>query len=515
MGSSDPTCDPVEEVGQTGGARAGPGPGLGKGAGPELDAGSRRAGEPRRGSAVHRARRASESSAGSVGGSPRRVPPVLWRHCREAAGRGPEAGRGNGRPQRRRGSGDSQEELYWEAAELKDWELQALRTGNGAEKVEWPRGGGAEPLASPPPTAEGLERADAEGSLPVSLSRGASPELALPAAPSPNPPPEVRIQGSPKAAAEAGAGPGPGAGRGQDDQSKELPVRGKGVPARKRMEALRAMRRDFREHDLVDDTLNGGGVTDDLLCRFLRARSWDVPKASKLLDRYLKWRISFKPWAIRYADISLEFQTGKMYRLQERDLDGRSVAVFAPGNQNTKNWRAHMHQLVYTLEGATRSNWEDMDYPNYSEANPPPSVTPPEQKLTIVFDFSSYSLLNAPPVSQSLETLHILQDCYCERMGCALMINPPSIFSMMWKAISPFMDPHTRKKILFLRPAQGIAGAVERALSEKLDLDLLDQSLGGRADKPFLPGPYGVWMRSEEQQLYPWFADCSPAALSA
>ena len=274
------------------------------------------------------------------------------------------------------------------------------------------------------------------------------------------------------------------------------------------MDALRAMRRAFHGHDLEDDTLNGGKITDDLLCRFLRARGWDVPRASKLLERYLKWRITFKPWATRYSDISLEYQTGKMYRLQEPDLEGRSVLVFCPGNQNTKNWRAHMQQLVFTLEGATRSNWEDIDHPHYSEADPPPNFTPPEQKLTIVFDFSTYSLLNAPPVSQSLETLHILQDCYCERMGCALMINPPSIFSFMWKAISPFVDPSTRKKILFLRPGKGVSCAVEAALAEKLDLSMLDRSLGGRADKPFQPGPYGAWMRSEELQLYPWL--CPP-----
>lgn len=45
-------------------------------------------------------------------------------------------------------------------------------------------------------------------------------------------------------------------------------------------------------------------VTDDCLRRYLRARSWNVKKAEKMLRESLAWRASYKPEEIRWVDTS-------------------------------------------------------------------------------------------------------------------------------------------------------------------------------------------------------------------
>ena len=41
---------------------------------------------------------------------------------------------------------------------------------------------------------------------------------------------------------------------------------------------------------------------------------------------------------------------------------------------------------------------------------------------------------NAPSVKVGIQTLHILQSHYPERLGLAVCYHPPRLFSMMWKA---------------------------------------------------------------------------------
>lgn len=56
-------------------------------------------------------------------------------------------------------------------------------------------------------------------------------------------------------------------------------------------------------------------LTDATLCRYLRARDWNIGKASKMLVETLKWRREYKPWAITRQDIDGEMNNGgKMYR---------------------------------------------------------------------------------------------------------------------------------------------------------------------------------------------------------
>lgn len=48
---------------------------------------------------------------------------------------------------------------------------------------------------------------------------------------------------------------------------------------------------------------------------------------------------------------------------------------------------------------------------------------------------------------------YLPQNHFPERLGKAVNYKPPTLFNLAWRAISPFVDPHTRDKLVFLSPS--------------------------------------------------------------
>jgi hypothetical protein len=53
-------------------------------------------------------------------------------------------------------------------------------------------------------------------------------------------------------------------------------------------------------------------------------------------------------------------------------------------------------------------------------------------KLTWLVDFEGFSMWNAAPPSIAMETMHILQNHYPERLGAAICYHAPRLFSVTW-----------------------------------------------------------------------------------
>ena len=67
-------------------------------------------------------------------------------------------------------------------------------------------------------------------------------------------------------------------------------------------------------------------ITDACLCRYLRARKWDVAKSMKMLKKSLEWRAHFKPEDLTWDDVKHEGETGKQF-CAGKDRKGRTVGI--------------------------------------------------------------------------------------------------------------------------------------------------------------------------------------------
>ena len=61
-----------------------------------------------------------------------------------------------------------------------------------------------------------------------------------------------------------------------------------------------------------------------------------------------------------------------------------------------------------------------------------------------------------------------VQNHYPERLHEAIVWHPPSLFQVLWKGVSPFVDMHTRKRITFCMPTDKGAHAVLAARCVRL-----------------------------------------------
>lgn len=212
----------------------------------------------------------------------------------------------------------------------------------------------------------------------------------------------------------------------------------------------------------------GAGWADEACClRYLAARDFNLEKATKMLVETLRWRESFGVSALgeRADTLRSESATGKLRVSESVDRDGRPVLVMSPRLENSTQHDANILNLVYHLERATGGR---------------PIADMPNGKLVTIIDFKGWTLRNAPPMKTSRATLSVLQNHYPERLHRFYALNVPMIFSAFWRAISPFIDPVTRDKIVFLPTAPEAARA---KLEESFDLAQLEESLGG--DRPF------------------------------
>ncbi|CAA0813333.1 Sec14p-like phosphatidylinositol transfer family protein [Striga hermonthica] len=200
--------------------------------------------------------------------------------------------------------------------------------------------------------------------------------------------------------------------------------------------------------------------TDACLKRYLEARNWNVDKSKKMLEETLRWRSSFKPEEIRWHEVASEGETGKVYRANFHDRQGRSVLILRPGMQNTTSLDNQMKHLVYLIENAIL---------NLPEG---------QEQMSWLIDFTGWSISNNVPIKSARDTVNILQNHYPERLAIAFLYNPPRIFEAFWKVVKYFLDPKTFQKVKFVYPKK--EDSVE-LMKLYFDVDNLPTEFGGKA----------------------------------
>ncbi|MED6146685.1 hypothetical protein PIB30_036761 [Stylosanthes scabra] len=200
--------------------------------------------------------------------------------------------------------------------------------------------------------------------------------------------------------------------------------------------------------------------TDACLRRYLEARNWNVDKSKKMLEDTLNWRSTYKPEEIRWHEVAVEGETGKLYRASFHDRQGRTVLILRPGMQNTKSMENQMKHLVYLLENAMLN------------------LPPGQEQMAWLIDFTGWSLTNSVPVKLARDTINTLQNHYPERLAIAFLYNPPRVFEAFWKIVKYFLDTKTFEKVKFVYPKN--KDSVE-IMKSYFDDENLPKELGGKS----------------------------------
>ncbi|KAG5048085.1 hypothetical protein JHK85_009188 [Glycine max] len=123
-----------------------------------------------------------------------------------------------------------------------------------------------------------------------------------------------------------------------------------------------------------------------------REEHYNESKSKKMLEDTLKWRSTYKPEDIRWDEIVVEGETGKLYRASVHDREGRIVLVLRPGMQwlllNTSSKENQMRHLVYMLENAM------LNLPHGQE------------QMSWLIDFTEWSFRNSVPIKSAKETIN-------------------------------------------------------------------------------------------------------------
>ncbi|KAI3894837.1 hypothetical protein MKX03_014943 [Papaver bracteatum] len=220
--------------------------------------------------------------------------------------------------------------------------------------------------------------------------------------------------------------------------------------------------------------------SDASILRYLRARKWNTKKACNMLRETLKWRMEYKPERICWDDIAHEAETGKIYRSNYPDKYGRTILVMRPGFQNTYSTSGQIKFLVYCIENAI--------------INLPPG----EEQMVWIIDFQGWNM-SSTSIKTTREAARILQDHYPERLGQAILYNPPKIFESFWMLVKPFFEAGTSSKIKFVYSNDPES---QKVMGDLFDMEKLESAFGGQNPKGFDCKEYGETMRDDDKKIH-------------
>lgn len=170
--------------------------------------------------------------------------------------------------------------------------------------------------------------------------------------------------------------------------------------------------------------------TDSCVDRFLKARGDNVKKAAKHLRAVLSWRDTIRTDQLIADEFSSELAEGLAY-VAGYDDDARPVLVFRIKQDYLKfhTQKSYLRLLVFTLEVAISIMSKFVD------------------QFVLLYDASSFR--SAPAfLNIYMMTLKVISEYYPGRLHKSFVVDPPSIFSCLWKGSRPFVEQWTATTIV-------------------------------------------------------------------
>jgi len=226
--------------------------------------------------------------------------------------------------------------------------------------------------------------------------------------------------------------------------------------------SLKRMRSILEQADLwvTFSTLpNNSVVLGDLeLVRFLRACDGDEAKATKLLMRAMHWRQQSRPGVESLQglcpDQIAQLHAGGCYH--HIDRHGRPIWL---SKQTTDT-----NQMLSTPDLSQQCFFSSIEWrwsvllPRISrEQERPVGIIVIHDLDGVGFRFLRTWLTNTSLRQAVNEQTEIAQDYYPEVVEKVLVVNAPSIFPQLWKAVSWMLSPATQRKVVVIPKAETLA----------------------------------------------------------
>jgi len=172
----------------------------------------------------------------------------------------------------------------------------------------------------------------------------------------------------------------------------------------------------------------------------------------------------------------------------KRDKIGRPVAVekmsqLKEGLRKLKESNIKIEEVMMHTAFVTEYFWTHEDPSRF-----------PDGRMVRILDVQGVELMDVD--SEMLGFIRdvgfMLGHCYPERQGLIFIVNVPSMFYGIWRLVSPFIRPVTRKKIKLVPAAN-----VKEELLQVIDAENLPVEYGGTCQ---CPGPEGCCSGAQEEQ---------------
>ncbi|TYI90481.1 hypothetical protein E1A91_D03G126500v1 [Gossypium mustelinum] len=176
--------------------------------------------------------------------------------------------------------------------------------------------------------------------------------------------------------------------------------------------------------------------------------------------KYLNWKRNFVPnGSISPSEIRHEIQQNKMF-LQGWDKKGRPIALLLAARhfQHEGGVDEFKRFIVYLFDKIITR------------------MPPGQEKFIVIGDLKGWGYANSD-IRAYLAALSLVQDYYPERLEKLFVVHAPYIFMTAWKVVYPFIDPKTRKKMIFVDNK-----SLKSTLLEEIDESQLPATLGGKLE---------------------------------
>ena len=254
--------------------------------------------------------------------------------------------------------------------------------------------------------------------------------------------------------------------------------------------------RNFKSELMAEGLYVPAQHDDYLMCRFLRARKFDLPKSKKMCADYLAWR---KEFGVDELVRSFDFpESDAVHAIYPRyyhkvDKEGRPIYIEHLGTLNLK-------ELMRVTDVDRILKNHVVEYERLINVRLPACSAQKgvhlEQSVTIL-DLKNVSLVQFTQVYRFIQQIStIAQNYYPEMLGKMFIINAPFLFSSVWNMIKGLLDEVTVSKI-------HIVGTKYQALLlEHIDARNIPTSLGGtcECDGGCDRSDAGPWNRSNSAE---------------